>query len=213
LPSKNQANLIYFCPRRFAAPKKGVSPQKSRNFLRKEGCRRRRAAGPRPGQPAGRENRPPKGTANMATETNTNETTPVATAPAISTRQAGFVAQLRAFAAAQSPGTEWDLLPPEDAAVAALVGPGRKWNRVVDGVGDKLRVLRASPALGVLGVAPLSFAALKAHPVNAPAPAAPAANLLPLPAPVVEAAPAETAPEALAAVVEIAGPAEKRRRG
>jgi hypothetical protein len=110
----------------------------------------------------------------MANETNT-------TVSARAARVAGFVSQLRAFAAA-NPGTAWDLLPADDAAVALLVGAGRRWNRVVDGVGDKLRVLAANPALGVVGVAPLGFAALKAAPENRPAPAL----ALPAPGAVVE---------------------------
>jgi hypothetical protein len=112
----------------------------------------------------------------MANETNTTVSVRAA-------RVAGFVSLLRAHAAA-NPGTAWDLLPADDGAVALLVGPGRKWNRVVDGVGDKLRVLSANPALGVVGVAPLGFSALKADPANAPA--AVAAPALALPAPVVE---------------------------
>jgi hypothetical protein len=110
---------------------------------------------------------------------------PAALAPVSvrASRVSGFVSALRAFAAAR-PGSEWDLLPADDAAVALLVGSGRAWGRVVEGVGEKLRVLRADPALGVAGVAPLGFRALKDHPANAPAPVAAAAPALALVAPV-----------------------------
>ena len=67
-----------------------------------------------------------------------------------------FIAGLRAYAAA-NPGTEWDLLPKEAIELLPLIGSGRKMNRVLEGVGDKLRVLKANPALGVAGVAPLGY--------------------------------------------------------
>jgi hypothetical protein len=76
-----------------------------------------------------------------------------------------FVSKLRTHAAANL-GTEWDLLPSEYSLIALLVSGGRKWNRVVEGVGDKLRVLQAEPALGVAGVALFTFSELKAHPAN-----------------------------------------------
>jgi hypothetical protein len=76
-----------------------------------------------------------------------------------------FVAKLRDHAAA-NPGTHWDLLPTEYSSVALLVIPGRKWHRVVDGVGDKLRVLQANPAIGLAGISTLGFAELKAHLAN-----------------------------------------------
>jgi hypothetical protein len=72
---------------------------------------------------------------------------------------AALVAQVRSHAAS-CPGTEWDNLPTTDASVAELVGTGRKLNRVLEGVGQKLRVVRSGTPFEV--AAKMSFQELVA---------------------------------------------------
>jgi hypothetical protein len=77
-----------------------------------------------------------------------------------------FIAQLRTHAAINQ-GTEWDLLPTDDTIVADLIGNGRKMNRIIEGVGRKLSVLRSQGGTGDWSVlAAMGYDELLAHPAN-----------------------------------------------
>jgi hypothetical protein len=59
---------------------------------------------------------------------------------------ASFVVGIKAHAG-QNPGTEWNLLGTmTDEEIVDLIGDGRKLNRCIEGVGQKLRVLQAGLA-------------------------------------------------------------------
>jgi hypothetical protein len=79
-----------------------------------------------------------------------------------------FIAQLRTHAAINQ-GTEWDLLPPDDSIVADLIGNGRKMNRIIEGVGRKLSVLRSQGGIENADwsvLAAMGYDELLAHPAN-----------------------------------------------
>jgi hypothetical protein len=79
-----------------------------------------------------------------------------------------FIAQLRTHAAINQ-GTEWDLLPADDSIVSALIGSGRKMNRIIEGVGRKLSVLRSQGGIENADwsvLAAMGYDELLAHPAN-----------------------------------------------